>query len=73
MNKRLGFLVSLLLGVMLTLGMMHDVEAKRFGGGASFGSRASYGTPFKREGSAPAMSPLHQQESMARNQSLRSS
>jgi predicted lipid-binding transport protein (Tim44 family) len=72
MNKQFGLLYSLLLGLFLSLGPVNDAEAKRFGGGASFGSRSSYGSTFKRQASvAPAAPSFSQQQAMTRNQSVR--
>lgn len=72
MYKQFGLLFSLLLGLFLSVGSISDAEAKRFGGGASFGSRASYGSTFKRQANAmPAAPSASQAQAMARNTSVR--
>ena len=70
MYKRIGLLYSLLLGVFLSVGQIADAEAKRFGGGASFGSRASHSSAFKRS-AVPAAPSASQAQAMARNNSVR--
>ena len=72
MYKRIGLLYSLLLGVFLSVGPLSDAEAKRFGGGASFGSRAAHSSAFKRPANAmPAAPSASQAQAMARNNSVR--
>ena len=72
MYKRFGILYSLLLGVFLSLGPLSDAQAKRFGGGASFGSRASHSSAYKRQANAlPAAPSASQAQAMARNNSVR--
>lgn len=72
MNKQFGFFASLLLGLVLTIGAISDAEARRFGGGASFGSRSSYGSAYKRQSSAlPATPSASQGQAIAHNQSVR--
>jgi len=48
MSKRNPTLLTLILTVAVTLATWSDAEAKRFGGGRSFGGRALYSTPYKR-------------------------
>ena len=72
MYKQFGFLTSLLFGLFLCVGPIEDAEAKRFGGGASFGSRASHNSVYKRQAAAPVAAPsASQAQAMARNQSVR--
>ncbi len=72
MNKHNGFLVSIFLGLCLSFSGIPDAEAKRFGGGGSFGGKSSFSSPFKRQtGSlAPTRSPS-QQRATAQNQTAR--
>lgn len=72
MYKQFGLLFSLLLGLFLSIGPISDAEAKRFGGGASFGSRASHSSTYKRQANAmPAAPSASQAQAMARNNSVR--
>ncbi len=61
MNKTTGIIAALLMGLSLTLGGMSDADAKRFGGGSSFGSRPSYSAPYQRS-ATPASRPANQQQ-----------
>jgi predicted lipid-binding transport protein (Tim44 family) len=60
MNKYTGIIATLLIGLSLTLGVMSDADAKRFGGGSSFGGRSSYSAPYQRSATPPAR-PAQQQ------------
>jgi len=60
MNKYTGIIATLLIGLSLTFGVMSDADAKRFGGGSSFGGRSSYSTPYQRSVTPPAR-PAQQQ------------
>jgi predicted lipid-binding transport protein (Tim44 family) len=72
MFKQISLVSSLLFGLVLCVAPFEDAEAKRFGGGASFGSRTSHGTAYKRQPSAaPAAPSASQAQAMARNQSVR--
>ncbi len=72
MYKQFGLLYSLVLGLFLSVGPIADAEAKRFGGGASFGSRTSHSSAYKRQANvAPAAPSASQSQAMARNQSVR--
>lgn len=72
MFKQIGFVSSLLFGMFLCIAPFEDAEAKRLGGGASFGSRASHSSAYKRQPSAaPAAPSASQAQAMARNQSVR--
>ena len=66
MNKTTGIIAALLMGISLTLGGMSDADAKRFGGGSSFGSRPSYSAPYQRS-ATPAPHPANQQQAPAPN------
>ncbi|MFZ2404849.1 MAG: TIM44-like domain-containing protein [Methylobacter sp.] len=54
MNKTTGIIATLLIGLSLTLGGMSDANAKRFGGGSSFGGRSSYSAPYQRSATPPS-------------------
>lgn len=42
------FMISVFIGVSLSLAVISDAEAKRFGGGRSFGGKSGYSSPAKR-------------------------
>lgn len=62
MKKYTGIIATLLIGLSLTLGVMSDADAKRFGGGSSFGGRSSYSAPYQRSVTPPSR-PAQQQQS----------
>lgn len=62
--------IALMIGIVLSLGSISDVDAKRMGGGRSFGSRSTYSQPYQRSAHAPASSP-RQQQATAQNQAAR--
>lgn len=66
MNKYTGIIATLLIGLSLTLGGISDADAKRFGGGSSFGSRPSYSAPYQRSVTPPAR-PTNQQQAATPN------
>jgi predicted lipid-binding transport protein (Tim44 family) len=66
MNKTTGIIAALLMGLSLTLGGMSDADAKRFGGGSSFGGRSSYSAPYQRSVTPPAR-PANQQQAATPN------
>ncbi len=75
MNRKIGILATLFLSLALMLGSIHEAQAKRFGGGSSFGSKPSYSAPYQRSTSPmssnqPVRSPAQQQAS-AQNQAAR--
>lgn len=61
MKKHTGIIATLLISLSLALGSISDADAKRFGGGSSFGSRSSYSAPYQRS-AAPASRPANQQQ-----------
>ncbi len=69
MKKFSGFIVTLLIAVSLTMAGIQEVEAKRFGGARSFGSKPSYSNPYRRP-AAPTRS-AGQQQAYAQNQAAR--
>lgn len=75
MNRKIGLLATLFIALALMLGCVHEAQAKRMGGGSSFGSKPSYNAPYQRStapssASQPARSPSQQQAS-AQNQTAR--
>ena len=72
MTKYTGIIATLLIGLSLTLGGISDAEAKRFGGGGSFGGRSSYSMPYKRSLSQPTRS-ASQQQAYNKNQAAKQS
>ncbi len=77
MNKKIGILATLFLTLTLMVVGVQEAQAKRFGGGGSFGSRPSYSTPYKR--TAPSSSTYQstrsasQQRAATQNQAARQS
>ncbi|MGR9116319.1 MAG: Tim44 domain-containing protein [Gammaproteobacteria bacterium] len=72
MNKYTGIIATLLIGLSLSFGGISDAEAKRFGGGGSFGGKSSYSTPYKRSLSQPTRS-ASQQQAYNKNQAAKQS
>ncbi|MGE3848231.1 MAG: Tim44 domain-containing protein [Gammaproteobacteria bacterium] len=70
MTKAVHLCLSVLFGLLLNLGAVDDAEAKRMGGGSSFGSRPSHSAPYKRQATPAQVSPARQQ-AMAQNQVAR--
>jgi len=62
----------LLMAAMLMLAANSDVEAKRFGGGRSFGGKSFYSSPYKRS-QIPRRPSFSQQKAIQRNQATRQS
>lgn len=71
MNRYTGVIATLLIGLSLSLGSISDAEAKRFGGGSSFGGRSSFSQPYKRAAAPPARSSNQQQQAAQQNQTPR--
>jgi predicted lipid-binding transport protein (Tim44 family) len=72
MNKYTGIIATLLIGLSLSLGGMSDANAKRFGGGSSFGSRPSYSAPYQRSATPPSRpANQNQQPAATPNQAAR--
>lgn len=71
MNKYTGIIAALLIGLSLTLGGMSDANAKRFGGGSSFGGRSSYSAPYQRSATPPSRPANQQQTAPAPNQAAK--
>ncbi len=80
MNKRTGFVLSALMGLLVLTASVSDAFAARMGGGRSFGSRPSYNMPYQRSPSpmnpgmnrpgAPAQQPA-MSAAQQRNQAMR--
>ena len=62
MNRKSIRVFSYILGICLLLAGTEEANAKRMGGGSSFGSRPSYSAPYQRS-VTPSPSPMHQQNS----------
>ena len=60
MTKAVHLCLSVMFGLLLNLGAIEDAEAKRMGGGSSFGSRPSYSAPYKRQATPAQVSPARQ-------------
>lgn len=77
MNKKIGILATALLSLTLLMAGVQEAQAKRLGGGSSFGSRQSYSAPYKRSTSPSATSQptrsASQQQAAAQNQAARQS
>lgn len=82
MNRKSVRVFSYILGICLLLAGTEEANAKRLGGGSSFGSRPSYSAPYQRS-VTPSPSPMHQsnpaaqasrqQQAAAQNQAARQS
>ncbi len=48
MRTFLIFMVSIVVSVMATVAIMEDADARRLGGGRSFGGKSTFSSPFKR-------------------------
>lgn len=70
MNKYTSIFAFFFMALCLSLGSMSDANAKRFGGGGSFGGRSSYSAPYKRSAIPPTRS-ASQQQATAQNQAAR--
>ncbi len=65
-----GFFITLLIIIGLGLGGIQEVQAKRFGGARSFGSKPAYSMPYRRSVSKPQRS-ASQQQAYQKNQAAR--
>jgi predicted lipid-binding transport protein (Tim44 family) len=75
MNKKIGIFITLFIAMSLMLSGIQEAQARRLGGGSSFGSKPSYSTPFQRPAapnnfSQPSRSPS-QQQAASQNQTAR--
>ncbi len=75
MNRKIGIFATMALSLILMLAGIHEAQAKRMGGGKSFGSRPSYSAPYQRSTSPGATSQTprsaSQQQAAAQNQAAR--
>ena len=70
MNKYTSIIALFLIALSLNLSVISEADAKRFGGGGSFGGRSSYSAPYKRSAIPPTRS-ANQQQATAQNQTAR--
>jgi predicted lipid-binding transport protein (Tim44 family) len=68
----LTFIFSIVMVTLFSQLIVSDAQARRFGGGASFGSRSSFGKSINRAPLKRSLSPVQKQAS-AKNQKLRNS
>ncbi|WP_367155212.1 Tim44 domain-containing protein [Methylomonas sp. HYX-M1] len=78
MNKKIGLLATVFLSLTLLATGIQEAQAKRLGGGSSFGSRPSYSAPYQRSTSpsspaAQASRTPNQQQAASQNQAARQS
>lgn len=77
MNTKIRILASIFISLALLMAGVQEAQAKRLGGGGSFGGRPSYSAPYKRSTSpAPSSQPTRsasQQQAAAQNQAARQS
>ncbi|MCK9605452.1 MAG: Tim44-like domain-containing protein [Methylomonas sp.] len=76
MNTKLRILASIFFTLTLLMAGIQEAQAKRFGGGGSFGSRPNFSAPYKRSTSPAASQPVRsasQQQAAAKNQAARQS
>lgn len=70
MKKYTSIFALCLISLTISLAGMSEADAKRFGGGGSFGGRSSYSAPYKRSAIPPSRS-ARQQQAAAQNQAAR--
>ncbi len=73
MNKFFTLAGTLAISLTLALGNISDAEAKRFGGGTSFGSKSIYSSPYRRSTSSQPSRSASQQQAYQKNQAARQS
>lgn len=77
MNRKFRILALIFFSLTLLMAGIQEAQAKRFGGGSSFGSRPSYSAPYKRSVSPSASGQptrsASQQQAAAQNQAARQS
>lgn len=77
MNKKISILTTVLISLTLLITGINEAQAKRMGGGSSFGSRPSYSAPYQRSttpNSVPSSQPTRsaaQQQAASQNQTAR--
>lgn len=70
MQKIHGFMFAACVGLALGFGGIADAEAKRLGGGGSFGGKSAFSSPYKRSTAQAVRSP-RQQQAAQQNQAAR--
>ncbi|MSR16013.1 MAG: Tim44 domain-containing protein [Gammaproteobacteria bacterium] len=70
MKKSTGIVFTVMLGFVLTLGSLSDAEARRLGGGGSFGGKSLFSSPYKRATASPART-ARQQQATQQNQAAK--
>lgn len=75
MNRKIGILATLFFTLILLMSSIQEAQARRLGGGGSFGGRSSYSAPYKRSTSPGATSQptrsASQQQAATQNQTAR--
>ncbi len=71
MKKLKTILATFLISLSLLMLNMSEAEAKRFGGGGSFGGKSGYSSPFRRSTNAKPTRSAKQQKAYQQNQSMR--
>jgi predicted lipid-binding transport protein (Tim44 family) len=70
MKNSFTLAATIMIALTLSLGGMNDAEAKRLGGGMSFGGKSRYSSPYKRSATQPTRS-ASQQQAYQKNQAAR--
>ncbi|WP_031434166.1 Tim44 domain-containing protein [Methylomarinum vadi] len=71
MNKIFSLVATLMIALTLSIGGISDAEAKRLGGGRSFGSKSIYSSPYRRSTSSQPSRSASQQQAYQKNQAAR--
>lgn len=71
MNKIFSLVATLMIVLTLSIGGISDVEAKRLGGGRSFGSKSIYSSPYRRSTTSQPGRSANQQQAYQQNQAAR--
>lgn len=70
MKNTFTLAATIMIALTLSLGGINDAEAKRLGGGMSFGGKSRYSSPYKRSATQPTRS-ASQQQAYQKNQAAR--
>lgn len=71
MKNTIGFFAAVLISFTLILVGIPDAEAKRFGGGGSFGGKSSFSSPYRRSTTSAPKRSASQQKAFNQNQTAR--
>lgn len=71
MNKIFSLAAALIMTLTLSFGAISDAEAKRLGGGRSFGSKSLYSSPYRRSTNNQTSRSASQQQAYQQNQAAR--